>query len=239
MISRTVLILVGCLALPPCLSFCQQKQTLPSDSTSFRFQKLSMQYQIRQLGNVISFEQSILSAKYHFSNRSAFRISLDLGYGDSNFDDEYVHNVNDSLSHNRDRENKNVNFNLSLFYLHYINPRASVKFYFGGGPNIVYTSSRNDEVRVYPASVDGSLTQNVDSIRKTKSIGLKCVLGSEWFFHRRMSLLLEYGALFSYSFAERGDNRGDDYPGGYVTTSESDGYRFTSTRVKVGLSMYF
>ena len=239
MINKTTLLLVGCIALPPCLSFCQNKQTLPDDSTSFRFQKLSMQYQIREFGDVVDFERSILSAKYHFSNKSAIRISLDLGYGDSNFDDEYFHNVIDSLSHYRDGEYNNVNLNLSLFYLHYINPRAPVKFYLGGGPNIAYSRMRNDEIRVYPTSVDGSLSQDVDREMKTKSIGMQWVLGSEWFFHRRMSLLFEYGALFSYSLSKTDDNRGNDYPGGYVTAYESHRYSISSTRVKVGLSMYF
>ena len=173
MINKTALILVGCLALSPCLSFGQKNQTSQGDSTSFRFQKLSMQYQIRQLGNVISFESSILSAKYHLSNKSAIRISMDLGYGDSNIDDEYVHNVIDSLSHNRERDNKDVNFNLSLFYLYYINLEAPVKFYLGGGPNIVYTRTRSEEIRVYPASEDESLNINVDDVRKTRSIGLQ------------------------------------------------------------------
>ena len=240
MINRTAIFLVVCLMLLPCLSFGQKKQTSPDDSTSFRFQKLSMQYQIREILDLIEFQGSILSAKYHLSNKSAIRIGFDLGFGDANINNDVTHNLNDSLSHYDDSAHEHSKIGLSIYYLHYFNPHENVKFYAGGGPTFSFIITNDEAAKSYPAYVDDPLYLNeFNTERSTKIIGLQSVLGTEWFFNENMSLIAEYGFLFSYSFNRKDETRSAEQPGEYSMNYKSDSFRFSSTRVKIGLSMYF
>jgi hypothetical protein len=204
------------------------------------FQDFSLQFQVRLL-ELTSFQGGLISFKYHFNNHVAFRSGVGLSYDNSDSEEEREVFFEDSTIFNAKSKNENVTISIPAQLLYYINPDNDVKVFLGLGPYITYmvSNAKNTDYR-YSNNYYGSVL--IELATKYYSIGLSSAYGVEWFFTDNMSLTGEYGFTFSYYYRETRLDRLRIYPesDNYIENSfrKSEGWRFNSTGVLFGLSIY-
>ncbi len=167
----------------------------------FQFPKKSLQFAIDNNFTIRSFQGALISAKYHFSNQTAFRIGISVSghaYGE-----DYSKNVtnNDSMVIATDDERQYLYLMIHSQFLHYFNPDDDIKLYAGLGP---YFSANIDLFKTGKVEVADNYHYTPPRKRNTTSLqsGISTVYGVEWFFRKNMSLLAEYGFVFYYFYYE-------------------------------------
>jgi len=199
------------------------------DSTSLAG-KYALQFQISQDFTLSNFLGSVISGKYHLTNKNAIRIGLGFSttMGNQSSATQYSSGESDA---NNVSESNNQSFDITAQYM--ITPVISdkIRFYCGAGPKFGLSFSKtNNTSNVVNAA------QYVDK-QNTKgySAGVMCSAGVEWFFSSKMSLCAEYGLTYVYSYTK--NTR--DYNGSHTTTQETYNYSFNGNNVRFGLSVYF
>src|SRR4030042_4236489 len=110
----------------------------------------SLQFQISQNFTLSSFQGSNLSAKKHFSSRSAIRFGIGLS-GYSANEEQTINQENDNSLHKEYKlDNKLIGVDLNCYFLYYPHPQRRINMYFGGGPLFSFI---NHDDKVYTQEV--------------------------------------------------------------------------------------
>ncbi len=196
------------------LSFAQNKTE--ASQKPFHFKKYAFQFTVPDFLKFSGFEGSLISMKYHINDHSALRIGVNANFGLSK-DNDQTNNMPDSLFSNNENKNRSYSFSISLPYLYYFHPQKTIKFYSGIGPRLSYGYYYSKNHQQFDAPQQ-SWKDISDHKTAAYGIGLRALVGMEWFFHQSMSLSLEYGALLDYSHSK--------------ITSDSESIKQSSVRVK-------
>jgi len=119
--------------------------------------------------------------------------------------------------------------------IHYPHPQASAKFFWGIGPRVDYSYSKDD----YKTVDSGSTLQDRKTRTTSWGVGLSGVLGVEWFANSSISLLAEYGSSALYTYSKRTQDESIGPSSGPHVEQKSRTFTFSPSSVKFGLSVYF
>jgi len=172
----------------------------------------SMQFKFMQDFTLTDFEGALISAKRHFTDKSALRFGLDLGF--------YFENIHEST----DRDKNWFDMSFTALYVYYTSPNAPINFYLGFGPKISYGRTKT----VYD---DDDATYDY---YRNWAIGVVGVWGVEWFVTKRISLICEYGAGLLYNSAINEKQRS-----GGNSAIKTHRFQLFSDSVDFGVSVYF
>ncbi len=193
----------------------------------------AMQFQINQNFTLSSFQGATLSLKRHYSPSKALRFGLNLGGGFSN------EKSRSEFGSQAESDGNNQNLGFACEYIVYPSSDSRAKFFFGTGPSVNFSRSKNTESQ-------GNTQPLLRSINKNTiwSTGFSGVIGVEWFANSQISFLAQYSSFLGYSSA-RGEAviEQADGAGGFSVSSKSfrnvDGFNFRASAVNFGLSVYF
>ncbi|MFC1501831.1 hypothetical protein ACFL6A_00295 [bacterium] len=186
-------------------------------------------FQINENFTLSDFQGALISMKWHFSEKSAIRLGLNIG-GDFTFSHEnQSYYISDSSFHGLSKtEDRNIDIGLSVQYTWYVKRRTDVKFFYAIGPTFMYQSFYKDysQVKYFPNKVPYKY-----------GIGFIFNMGVEFFLFKNVSLLVEYGLSASY-WHEQWVTR---YESSEVLYSEGviDSFAFSPLLVKFGVAFYF
>ncbi len=205
-----------------------------SDTVGYSLEKgsWSLQFQVGNDFQLTSFDGVIVSLKYHFTPKFAFRFGAgmnlssndiqitDFEYSTGEFFDEPV--------------SKSVrDFLLTTYFLLYPKPNALFKIFFGIGPRGTYAFSHDE----------GFNTNIIKIIREDEiwSAGLNGIFGVEWFPTGYLSLFGEYSVYGTYGKStvnqyETNVDTGEKYSYYYKS---SDNLIFRGNIARLGLGVYF
>ena len=150
--------------------------------------KWALQFQIDRYFTLSDFQGGTISGKYHFSNSSALRFGVTLGYEakDVNIYSKEVYSDTTEIEE-YDGDISSSTIQLNLQYLHYLEVQNSISAYFGAG--IYYLMSPESE--------------NITDYRiydfERSSYGLNLLIGVEWFVRSNIGIHAEYGVGFGYT----------------------------------------
>lgn len=176
----------------------------------------ALQFQITEDFVPSSFSGSILSYKWHVSADEARRLGVSLNA------DYLTRELNAPQRSDKTTNSSNINLSVVFSWMHYINPEAEVKFYFGYGPTLSYG------YRKAQIEQENGTKQEVTTNRY--AIGALGYAGVEWFFLDSMSLHAEYGASIRYRYTNSDHN---------TYESNTKGLHLGGDGVKFGISVYF
>ncbi len=189
------------------------------------------------------------SGKYHLSESRALKFGIEV-YGsamDINKDKESA-SPSKSTSSLTIRQVKNQRFQGVCHYLWYLRENNGFHFITGLGPVFDIELRHSEESSDSNLGTDQNSKTNSDLIYKNNSyyFGLSGAVGVEYFFSKNTSLIAEYQSSAGYEYAERESvlNSSNSSESVSFQNEQSDKqttsmFRYGSSRVKVGLSIYF
>ncbi|MBN2424407.1 MAG: hypothetical protein JXR46_09405 [Calditrichaceae bacterium] len=214
------------------------------------FKTNAMQFQVMDIFSLSDFQGTLISYKYHLSNKSAVRIGL--GFNMDNIDDtEKQINDSDPVSIYLNGNESYYNISFRAQYVYYFNPQNEIKFYSGAGPYVAYILSTNESTEEGFYSPNSEIQSRVRTYEQeiiTYNLGLSGIYGLEWFFKENMSLTAEYGFLFYYSYEDMKMTNeiiteysyySNSHESNNTQNETSKGLSFRSEGVLFGLSVYF
>ncbi len=196
------------------------------------FSKYALQFRVDDFLQFSGFNGSLLSLKRHFNGHSALRLGVSFSTQTIDFDDSYQQ---DSLQTVRGQKSDGYTIDIRLPYVYYAHPKEEIKLFVGTGPIFSYSHSKRDERKTSP-----SISKNDNEKRDSYSLGLYSLLGAEWFFHKKMSLSLEYGMYVSYQYSKQSRYIYYENTGSFQrSTTTSKRWSFSGSQVLFGFSVYF
>lgn len=208
--------------------------------TSLKDGAWALQFEIDEHFQPVSFDNSMISVKHHFSDKSAWRLSARLstewgGYdgssGENYMDDYYISD--------RETDKANVNIDVTIQYLRYPAPEKDVNLFWAIGPLFRYSDSHSEsqETNNY---WDGVIYGQMEIDRNLFAMGVSSAIGVEWFFHKQFSLLAEYSVDLSMEWSKYKNNMWNLEQAHIRNIEESSStFSFRYNTVKFGLSAYF
>ncbi len=224
------------------INIYSQSKTDTTKQKPYKFYKNSFQFRIQQFLTLSDFQGGLVSYKYHFNNHNAFRFGLRIQV-DNNNTDEKKNDFIGSNNYSNNSDLTNVEYRLSSQFLYYLNPLNDIKFYLGLGPTVSFSKNSNNSER---NDINNDNTNKSTGFSKFKiySLGISAAYGVEWFFSKKLSLIAEYGfAMFYYKSESNSKNIIYDKNGKTLSnnsySSSSSGFKFNSSGINFGLSVYF
>ncbi|MCK4329861.1 hypothetical protein KAX02_08460 [candidate division WOR-3 bacterium] len=202
----------------------------------------SFQFQLEDDIGLKPFNSMIISFKRHTSRHSAFRVGLDLDidFDDSDYDTR-IEESDTNITIGEERVDKNSQrIELDLEYLNYPNAGSNINMFWGVGPLISYSRSRQERERIYSYDSGVSITTG-DRYSSSWSLGVLGMAGVEWFATRSISFHAEYRASAAYyrSKIEQVDVDYNDQIRRIEAETFRDGWDFHGVKVIMGISLYF
>jgi hypothetical protein len=182
----------------------------------------SLQFGIQQNASLTSFAGATISAKRHYSPRSALRTGVTV-----NFD----HGSQSDLRTSRDQTRKRFDTDLGIEYLRYLSPTKRLGAYLGAGPHFSYARDIQELKQQSTASPSYPRT-----VSREWGLGLDFLLGTEWFVTEGIALFGEYDLYVGYRSAL---NQASDARLGLTARTKATDYLIASRGAKLGLSLYF
>ena len=206
----------------------------------------ALQFQITQDFTLNAFQGVLLSAKKHFSGKSAVRFGLGLSASMSDADNFFEQRNIDTIRQIRENESEanSRSFDIAFQYLVYPSPAARVNLFLGTGPFVRHSHSRVEseaDDALFDTITFNYSYRNVSESNRW-SVGAGGLLGAEWFATRVFSLHAEYGLTLEYTSTESRSTYTDFYTGIPITRryeSNQNGLTVGPSMVKFGLSVYF
>ncbi|MEJ2637934.1 MAG: hypothetical protein P8184_21955 [Calditrichia bacterium] len=160
----------------------------------------ALQFQVHNFISFSDFQGMNLSAKWQLKQNSALRFGVTLS-GDNR--DRDLVNTSPTTETRTEYDNSSLGIGLNAQYIWYIPSLKKIRFFYGAGPLISYQSQ--SEKRISRLFMQDSLLDADKRDMDTDSwqAGISCVLGAEWFVHRSISLLAEYGTRAYYVCKEQ------------------------------------
>jgi len=202
----------------------------------------SLQFQINDNIGLKSFNGMNVSAKRHWSDRTAIRVGVGVSveFADQSQNDAQSDDDNSASGELSDDANSQSIW-LDALYMRYLKPGSTVNFLWGVGP-LVGFSRRHDEITSTDTYGDGTMESRRDIFGRSWSLGALGIIGAEWFLTRSFSFHTEYRASVSYRHSYDQSTRTNI--SGSATSensheSDSGLWRFGGGGVLLGLSVYF
>jgi opacity protein-like surface antigen len=198
------------------------------------FSKYALQFRVNDFLRFSGFNGSLISLKRHFNTHSALRLGVSFSTQATDYDENYQYfREQDTLYTIQGKESDAYTLYIRLPYVYYVHPKEEIKLFVGTGPTFSYGHTK----------FDGQKTSQGTRAKETAkhdlySLGLYSLLGAEWFFHKKMSLSLEYGMniVYQYSKLSTHNDLNDSYQ---HRTRTSKSWKFFGNDVLFGLSLYF
>ena len=192
---------------------------------------IAFQFAIGENFTLENFSRYNISAKKHLSNRVALRLSVGLNFGEREADGT----IYETMSFGQSQKSNTNFFSSELDFIYYVNPADVVKAYFGIGP--YYSYSYNSRYNQYVSTTTFNQYETSESVKRT-AYGGSMLIGAEWFFTNKFSLLTEYNFLFTHTtFTEKiASNTSGDLIKSELSGNETV---FRGEVLRFGLSVYF
>jgi len=240
MIKKVIIIPLIIVVFMGYVRFLWSQETKEDDkNTNFNFGKNSFQFRISSNFTLTDFQGSLVSYKYHLTNKLAFRFGVGIGVENNTYEDENVRISGDSIhiSVESDGERKDMDLISQLVY--YFKPEKEIKLYAGIGPLYSYYE-RKENHNITRIDTNNTIYSVNEINYKISDYGISTAYGLEWFFRKNMSLLAEYGFRFCYRDVRNEKHFSQLSPPStiIIEKSKSNGWIFSSESVKFGLSIY-
>jgi hypothetical protein len=226
--------------------FSGSVETVSADERSddaLRAGSWALQFGISSNFTLISFEGLSISAKKHFSPSRAIRFGTTIAAWteDVNMDDLY-RSQDHQQSSISDADNNSLSWDISALYLFYPGPRDRLSFFAGLGPDFGYSRAKHETNTnvIRDGQVIQDAEQNKWTYNRRVYLGLRGVLGAEWFATKRISLIADYSLSTRYMW-EKSETSSEYTSGSSSSSTDNDRQRFDlySSAVQFGISVYF
>ncbi|GAB4169725.1 MAG: hypothetical protein Kow00108_03470 [Calditrichia bacterium] len=168
---------------------------------------------------------SIISFRYHISDRSAIRIGLSSNY--TNGDESYELIINNSNDPDPETiDSTEFSIILSSYYFRYFNSTGKIRGYAGLGPYFSYFYSKYNTSFTY---------DNTKLSLKSIGFGLQTIIGIEWRLKPYLCVLGEYVVRYSYIKDKYSNN--EDF--GWENRREKKYINVEPGDVRMGVAFYF
>lgn len=209
----------------------QEKNTRDSTkTTSLQKGKFALQFQITENFKLSDFQGALISAKYHFSPKSAIRFGVGLGADFTETDQlqKFVPNGDDS--DDPFFWKKELMINTVFQFIYYLNAIKNPCFFIAIGPKFNYSRSKE----MHGVKPPKERLPDIRTSSKTYGLGFGAVLnlGTELFIRKNVSLQAEYGVQYVYEYRKHTT---------LVPSSNNYTYErhtFHPSKVKFGISLY-
>jgi hypothetical protein len=239
----TMLIAVFCFAImiASIASAQEGESDAPAPKHSLKDGAWALQFQLGSAFSQRSYDDVVIFAKYHLSDKGAIRLGIDID-GDRDFGTLSSHRGKppDDTLYSSSRHNMNrQGVNLISEYIKYTQIDPQLHFFLGAGPTFGFFRSKwEDNQRATYPPIPRS------SIRKWEqydwSVGISGVLGAEWFPTKRIGVIAEYGVSFDYRYQMRKSEIIGDSPTKSSRYREHMNYfSLDLLAAKIGIAVYF
>jgi hypothetical protein len=205
------------------------------DSTSQQIDltgKFALQFQIAENFKLTSFQGSIISGKYNFSNSLALRFGVSFNARNDKYDQDNS-NVNTNNKYLSVDEIADYSVQIKPQLLYSSSIVEDVSFYWGGGLTLIYEHNAQNS----KSTVDTLLT-TYEYNSSGFGYGLEAVVGVEWFVKKNISLSAEYGLQVSHIKVNIEQKRVEN--GSNILNKNDNSYtRSNGNLIRMGLSVYF
>ena len=210
----------------------------------------SLQFMINNNFTLDNFQGSLLSVKYHLTNKSALRFGIGFNLDDSDTEDESSSVLSDSLNlvNEQDLDYTITDFQFSILYLYYTDPNDDISFFIGAGPMVGVDheklNSTDDRTSGSQEYFNDESNKEGEKTTKFWNAGLLAVCGIEWFVRHNIGLHAEYGLKCYYSYLTQKSDESTAYPSSDYSMNLSaerkeNQFSLKSESVKLGVSFYF
>ncbi len=225
-----------------------QSQAKAEGSNNYLVQgSWSLQFRISNNFTLSNFQGALISAKRHLSDKSAVRFGLSFSGSTGDISTDDISSRVDSLMNNAtnnssDGELSDISVGATTQIMFYTTSDKKIDFYFGVGPDLTYSRSKHDYDLQYIQS-DFPIRNGKDiNYSRLWTFGLLGSWGVECFVTKKLSLMAEYGAGLGY-YSRYRETKHIEYLEDMTTTrlrtEEENRFRFYSSNVNFGLSVYF
>jgi hypothetical protein len=229
-------------------------QNSPSDSNSLKSGAYALQFGVGSNFTLTSFQGSTIALQYHLSESNAIRAGVTFN---GNFSDgtDLFNQVTGDTGHTTasgDNSSHSASISFTVQYLWYQNALAPVHFYVGIGPSVSYSynDQRNAQASTpqtpYFYSFGNDWTRlNYTNTTNQWALGVRGMVGVEWFPARWFSLHADYGEAIQYHWNSNkttADGILSSSTGANTTITDkgsSKGWAISSIGVSFGASVYF
>lgn len=173
-----------------------------------------------------------ISIKKHFEPGFAMRFSVGYNYSNEDLSGQVVENFD--LDRTENTSNNVLYTEIDLMF--YLNLRGTIKAYMGFGPYFSYYNFTRDENNNFTINNDPQSSNYRNN--EVTSLGATLLLGAEWFFTNKFSLLAEYNFLYTYSWITDIENINNS-SGSSSTDLSGNQSAFRGDALKFGISVYF
>ncbi|MAT38694.1 MAG: hypothetical protein CL946_03725 [Ectothiorhodospiraceae bacterium] len=176
----------------------------------------------------------MLSIKKQLGPSNGWRVGIGIDGESSTFESIRRNTSTDTTTSSFNQENDDLQLQVIVEYISYIDTESDIKPYFAVGPRFALESVDNFAPEGYfPTTTEG---YEDDSY----SIGLSAEFGVEWFFAESMSLMAEYGLVVGYyKFSRTETATFSDPSQNWTETREAESFDIEDTGGRLGISVYF
>jgi len=185
------------------------------------------------------FDGMSIAAKYHMSRKSALRLGLSFGFSanDDTVDDRTVEDDTIRWDDSGNGTRNSQSAMLEVLYVRYPWPDSYINAFWGVGPYVSFNRYESEVTRNNPNY------WRVDDYSRRYAIGLKGILGVEWFASKRISFHAEYQANFQYRWGFNESTRisidADGIKSEDYRKTTTDYWSFYANEMLFGISLYF
>lgn len=160
------------------------------------FKSNSLQFNVYNFVSLSSFKGSMLSYKYHRSDKTAYRVGV--GVRARSWDEEVSRDefYIDTTMFDEDRDRLIVSIDFVVEYLRYFSVHKDIKIFAGFGPVASFDINQQNNKKISGSGTDSN--SDYKSTIDHYDFGLSFSYGLEWFFRKNMSLHAEYGFNLTY-----------------------------------------
>lgn len=200
------------------LVFLTASNCFSQDSLNF-----GIQFQIEDNLSLSDFQGKFLSAKYQITEKSGIRFGIGYIFDEKNVITDNSAFTSSSWSKKSNKDISDYHFQFNLQYLHNYKIKSNARLFVGFGPFFGYTSS-NEYL-----SETGR-----DTTRTDRSVGIKVIIGVEYFLAKNLSLSGEYNPSFGYySFISKVKQASS-----VDRRTETKGFQAKNENIKFGICVY-
>lgn len=197
----------------------------------------ALQFQINKDFTLSSFQGSIISYKWHTSDKGALRVGISISAKKDN--DSRTALLSDSVTSKGDSQENSYSVGTATQYIFYPGPEKGIQLYYGIGPIANYNYRKSKYKQIHISGPDERVISTT-SKRISWSVGASLIAGLEWFVKKNISIHTEYGISLKYEkYKETSHKKCSDSSDEREITNSSKRYLLDPMKVKFGLSVYF
>ncbi len=208
----------------------------------------ALQFSIGNNFNLSSFQGSMVSAQYHFTEKSAIRFGLSPSVRFQDVENDRNSTQSDTISNHDDDNAELTKFSIQIDaqYIYYGSKSNWVNFYFGAGPRFQISHENQESTDNQYPDDDMIVIYETESEYDTWGAGLSGTVGVEIPVTNFMAFLAEYNCQILYMSNESkqksirySSDNDPEYKREQEQNSSQNYVNFSSTNVRLGVSIYF